>query len=132
MNIIRNASRPSTKGPESYFIGNVRIDPVIEAPTPSDMRATMVTFEAGARTAWHTHPMGQTLLVMSGKGLCQKQDGPVEEINPGDVVWFEAGEKHWHGAAAANAMTHLAIQEAKDGVAVVWLEQVSDAEYRRS
>lgn len=131
MNIIRNASRPSTKGPESYFTGNVRIDPVIEAHAPSDMRAAIVTFEAGARTAWHTHPMGQTLLVMSGKGLCQKQDSPVEEINPGDVVWFEAGEKHWHGATAANAMTHLAIQEAKDGVAVVWLEQVSDAEYKK-
>jgi quercetin dioxygenase-like cupin family protein len=124
MNIIRNASRPSTKGPETYFTGSVRIDPVIEAPAPSDMRAAMVSFEAGARTAWHTHPLGQTLLVMSGKGLCQKQGGPVEEINPGDVVWFEAGEKHWHGATATNAMTHLAIQEAKDGVAVVWLEQV--------
>jgi quercetin dioxygenase-like cupin family protein len=129
MNIIRNATRPSTKGPETYFTGSVRIDPVIEAPAPSDMRAAMVSFEAGARTAWHTHPLGQTLLVISGKGLCQKLGGPVEEINPGDVVWFEAGEKHWHGATATHAMTHLAIQEAKDGVAVVWLEQVSDAEY---
>jgi quercetin dioxygenase-like cupin family protein len=127
MNIIRKGSRPSTKGPETYFTGNVRIDPVMEAPEPARMRAALVSFEAGARTAWHTHPLGQTLLVMSGKGQCQKEGGPIEEILPGDVVWFAPDEKHWHGATPTEAMTHLAIQEARDGVAVVWLEKVSDA-----
>jgi quercetin dioxygenase-like cupin family protein len=132
MNIIRNGSRPSTKGPESYFTGTVRIDPAIEAPAPSNIRANVVTFEPGARTAWHTHPLGQTLYVLSGKGQAQKLGGPIEDIRPGDVVWFDADEKHWHGATATTALTHLAIQEAQNGVAVVWLEQVSDAAFGKS
>jgi quercetin dioxygenase-like cupin family protein len=129
VNIIRNGTRQSVEGPENYFTGHTRFDPIIEAPAPSDMRALVITFEPGARTAWHTHPMGQTLYVLSGKGLVQKQGGPVEDIHPGDVVWFDAGEKHWHGATPENAMTHLAIQEAKDGVSVEWLEKVTEEEY---
>jgi quercetin dioxygenase-like cupin family protein len=122
-------SRPSAKGPSEYFTGSVRLDPVHEAPQPARLRAALVTFEPGARTAWHTHPLGQTLFVISGLGLTQRQGGPVEEIRPGDTIWFAPGEKHWHGASAATAMSHLAIQEALDGKAVEWLEHVSDADY---
>jgi quercetin dioxygenase-like cupin family protein len=129
MDIKRAGSRPSAKGPAEYFTGTVRMDPVIEAPDPSRLRAVIVTFEPGARTAWHTHPLGQTLLVISGLGCAQKRGGPIEEIRPGDVVWFAPGEKHWHGASPATAMCHLAIQEALDGKAVDWLEQVTDEEF---
>ena len=126
---ITRAGRPSAQGPAEYFTGAVRIEPVIEAPEPARVRAAIVTFEPGARTAWHTHPLGQTLHVVSGLGLVQTWDGPVREIRPGDTVWFAPGEKHWHGAAPATAMTHLAIQEALDGSPVDWLEHVTDDQY---
>lgn len=126
MEIKRNGSRPSGKGPAEYFTGTVRIDPLFEAATPARIRCATVTFEPGARTAWHTHPLGQTLIVISGLGWAQREGGPKEEIRPGDVVWFASGEKHWHGATAATAMTHIAIQEALDGKTVDWLEHVSD------
>ncbi|MFD1745773.1 cupin domain-containing protein [Rhizobium helianthi] len=129
MQITRNGTMPSTKGPADYFSGNVRIDPLF---SPNDARraaAATVTFEPGARTAWHTHPLGQTLIVVSGAGLAQREGGPIEEIRPGDVVWFEPGEKHWHGASPTHAMTHIAIQESLDGKVVDWLEQVSDEDY---
>lgn len=129
MDIQRSGSRPSGKGPAEYFTGAVRIDPQFEAPTPARVRGASVTFEPGARTAWHTHPLGQTLIVTSGRGLAQRWGGPVEEIRPGDVVWFAPGEKHWHGAAPATAMTHIAIQEALDGKVVDWMEKVSDEQY---
>ena len=129
MEIKRGGSRPSGKGSADYFTGQVRQDPVIEAPEPARVRAVMVTFEPGARTAWHTHPLGQTLLVTAGLGRAQAWGGPIEEIRPGDTVSFAPGEKHWHGAAPTVAMTHLAIHEALDGRHVDWLEQVSDAQY---
>ncbi len=129
MEITRGGTRPSGRGPADYFTGGVRIDPVIDAPEPARVRAAIVTFEPGARTAWHTHPLGQTLLVTAGLGRVQTSDGPVREVRPGDTVWFAPGEKHWHGAAPTVAMTHLAIHEALDGSAVDWLEQVSDADY---
>ncbi|MBI1218473.1 MAG: cupin domain-containing protein [Rhodobacteraceae bacterium] len=129
MDITAGGSRPSGKGPASYFTGAVRLDPVIEAPEPARVRAAVVTFEPGARTAWHTHPLGQTLLVLSGLGLAQSWGGPVRVIRPGDTVWFAPGEKHWHGAAPANGMSHLAMQEALAGSAVDWLEHVSDDQY---
>jgi quercetin dioxygenase-like cupin family protein len=132
MEIHRGGERPSGKGPAEYFTGAVRIEPVIEAPDPARVRAAIVTFEPGARTAWHTHPLGQTLHVLSGLGLVQTWDGPARTIRPGDTVWFPPGEKHWHGAAPGNAMSHLAIQEAKDGSPVDWLEQVDDEQYRRA
>jgi quercetin dioxygenase-like cupin family protein len=131
MDIKRNGTRPSGKGPADYFTGSVRFDPLFEAPDPARVRGARVTFEPGARTAWHTHPLGQTLIVTSGLGWAQSEGGPVEEIRPGDVVWFAPGEKHWHGASASNAMTHIAIQEALNGKVVDWLEQVSDAQYRK-
>lgn len=131
MDIKRNGTRGAGKGPADYFTGNVTIEPVIEAAAPARVRAATVSFEAGARTAWHTHPLGQTLIVVSGLGWAQRDGGPVEEIRPGDVVWFAPGEKHWHGASASSAMTHIAIQEALDGKAVDWLEQVSDAQYKK-
>jgi len=131
MDIKRSGSRPSGKGPADYFTGSVRVDPLIEAKEPARVRGAHVTFEPGARTAWHTHPLGQTLIVTSGLGWVQRQDGPVEEIRPGDVVWFEPGEKHWHGATAITAMSHIAIQEALNGSAVEWMEKVSDEDYRR-
>ena len=131
MDIKRNASLPSTKGSTEYFNGSVRIDPLFEAPEPARAVCACVTFEPGARTAWHTHPLGQTLIVTAGCGWAQRWGGPVEEIRPGDVVWFPPGEKHWHGATATTAMTHIAIQEKLNGKAVEWLEQVSEAEYRR-
>jgi quercetin dioxygenase-like cupin family protein len=129
MDIKKCGSRPSTVGPEEYFIGKVRMDPVISAPDPARVQSVTVTFEPAARTAWHTHPLGQTLVVLSGKGLVQTWKGQIQEIRAGDTVWFEPGEKHWHGASPDVAMTHLAIQEALDGSAVTWLEQVSDAQY---
>ena len=129
MDIKRSGSRPSGKGPADYFTGSVRIDPLLEAPEPARVRGALVTFEPGARTAWHTHPLGQTLIVMSGMGWTQREGGPLEEIRPGDVVWFPPGEKHWHGATAATAMSHIAIQEALDGNTVTWMEQVTDQQY---
>ncbi len=130
MEIKRNGSRPSGKGPEEYFTGSVRVDPLVQPGDPAPrFAAASVTFEPGARTAWHTHPLGQTLFVVSGLGLAQMDGGSVEEINPGDVVWFAPGERHWHGASATTAMTHIAIQEQLDGKVVEWLEKVADAEY---
>ncbi len=131
MNITRNGSQPSGKGPAEWFTGAVRIDPLFEATEPARVRGASVTFEPGARTAWHTHPLGQTLIVTAGCGWAQREGGPVEEIRPGDVVWFPPGEKHWHGATATTAMTHIAIQEALDGKAVTWMEHVSDDQYGR-
>lgn len=129
MEIKRNGSRPSQTPPADYFTGRVRLDPLIEAPEPARVRAASVTFEPGARTAWHTHPLGQTLVVTAGCGRAQREGGPIEEIRPGDVIWFAPGEKHWHGAAPTTAMTHIAIQEALDGTTVEWLEKVSDEQY---
>jgi len=129
MKIHPVGSRASVIPPASYFTGTVRQDPLIEAPEPARVRAVSVTFEAGARTAWHTHPLGQTLVVTSGSGLAQVWGGPVEVIRAGDTVWFEPGEKHWHGASPSTAMTHIAIQEALDGKAVDWLEPVDDMQY---
>ena len=129
MKIMRAGSRPSTTGDENYFTGQVRVDPVIVADDPARVRALTVTFEPGARTAWHTHPLGQTLIVTSGFGRAQKLGEPIEEIRPGDVVWFEPGEKHWHGAAPDTAMTHIAIQEALNGSNVDWMEKVSEDDY---
>jgi len=129
MDIKRSGSRPSVTPPADYFTGAVRLDPIFEAPAPATMRAASVTFEPGARTAWHTHPLGQTLIVTSGFGWAQVWGGPLEEIRPGDVVWFPPGEKHWHGATATTGMTHIAIQEALNGNTVEWLEQVTDAQY---
>jgi quercetin dioxygenase-like cupin family protein len=131
MDIKRSGSRPAGKGPADYFTGSVRIDPLIETKEPARVRGAHVTFDPGARTAWHTHPLGQTLIVTSGLGWVQKLGGPVEEIRPGDVVWFEPGEKHWHGATASTGMSHIAIQEALNGSAVTWMEKVSDEDYRR-
>ncbi|MCB0157510.1 MAG: cupin domain-containing protein [Caldilineaceae bacterium] len=130
MNITRNGSHPSNPGPADWFTGTVRIDPLFATAAPARTGGASVTFEPGARTAWHTHPLGQTLIVISGLGWVQREGGPIEEIRPGDVVWFEPGEKHWHGATPTNAMTHFAIQEALDGKAVEWLEHVSDEQYR--
>jgi quercetin dioxygenase-like cupin family protein len=129
MEIKRAGTEVSTKGAGDYFIGAVRIDPLVQAPAPARVAAAAVTFEPGARTAWHTHPLGQTLIVTAGFGRVQRWGGPVEDIRPGDVVWFEPGEKHWHGASPQTALTHTAIQERLDGKAVEWLEQVSDEQY---
>lgn len=131
MEIKRSGFEASRKGPADWFTGSVRIDPLFQAPEPGRVGGAHVTFEPGARTAWHTHPLGQTLIVTSGLGWVQRDGGPVEEVRPGDVVWFPAGEKHWHGASATTAMTHLAIQEALNGSPVTWLEKVSDEQYRR-
>jgi quercetin dioxygenase-like cupin family protein len=129
MEIKRAGSQPSNKGKAEYFTGTVRIDPLFAATAPARAVGNSVAFEPGARTAWHTHPLGQTLIVTAGIGRAQRWGGPVEEIRPGDVVWFPPGEKHWHGASPSTAMTHIAIQEALDGKAVEWLEQVSDDQY---
>lgn len=129
MDIMRVGTRPSGKGPADWFTGTVRIDPLFQAQEPARVAGTSVTFEPGARTAWHTHPLGQTLIVVSGLGLVQREGGAVEEIRPGDVIWFPPGEKHWHGASATVAMTHIAIQEALDGKVVDWMEHVSDEQY---
>jgi quercetin dioxygenase-like cupin family protein len=130
MEIKRGGSQPSGKGPAEYFTGAVRIDPLFQAPSPARVFAASVTFEPGARTAWHTHPLGQTLVVTAGSGWAQRWGGPVEEIRPGDVIWFSPGEKHWHGAASTTAMTHIAIVEALDGKTADWMERVSDAQYK--
>ena len=130
MDIKRNGSQPSAKGPADYFTGTVRIDAPFKGSEPARVGGAIVTFEPGARTAWHTHPLGQTLIVTSGRGRAQRQGGPIEEIGPGDIVWFEPGEKHWHGAAPTTAMTHIAISEALDGKVVEWLEKVSDEQYQ--
>lgn len=129
MDIHRPGSRPSASPNPDYFTGTVRFDPVISAPDPARVNALTVTFEPGARTAWHTHPLGQTLLVVSGKGRAGTRGGPMREIFPGDVIWFPPGEEHWHGAAPDCAMCHIAMQETKDGSAADWLEKVSDADY---
>ena len=130
MEIRRSGSQPSGKGPAAYFTGVVRIDPLLSPPDPARVAMALVTFEPGARTAWHTHPLGQTLIVTAGCGWVQRDGGSVEEIRPGDVVWFPAGEKHWHGGTPTTAMSHIAIQEKLNGSPVDWLEQVSDAQYR--
>jgi quercetin dioxygenase-like cupin family protein len=132
MEIKRADSQSSSIGSSDWFTGTVRIDPLFEAPEPARVRGASVTFEPGARTAWHTHPLGQTLIVTSGLGWAQRWGGTIEEIRAGDVVWFEPNEKHWHGASPTSAMTHIAIQEALDGKVVEWMEHVTDAEYRRS
>jgi quercetin dioxygenase-like cupin family protein len=124
--IKRSGSQASGKGPAEWFTGTVRMDPLNNAPAPARVIATSVTFEPGARTAWHTHPLGQTLIVTAGCGRAQRWGGSIEEIRPGDVVWIPPGEKHWHGAAPTTAMTHIAIQEQLDGKAVEWMEHVSD------
>jgi quercetin dioxygenase-like cupin family protein len=131
MEIKRSGSQPSRKPPEEYFTGQVRLDPLFQTAAPARVGGASVTFEPGARTAWHTHPLGQTLIVTAGLGWAQREGGPVEEIRPGDVVWFASGEKHWHGATPTTAMTHVAIQEALDGKSVDWLEKVSDTQYRK-
>ena len=131
MEIKRAGSQPSNKGPADWFTGTVRIDPLLQPNPPARAVGASVTFEPGARTAWHTHPLGQTLIVTAGFGWAQRAGGPVEEIRPGDVVWFPLGEKHWHGASPTTAVTHLAIQEQLDGKAVDWLEHVTDEQYRR-
>ena len=130
MEIKRNGSQASRKGSSDWFTGDVRMDPLNDAPEPARVFCASVTFSPGARTNWHTHPLGQTLVVTSGLGWAQKEGGPVEEIRPGDVVWFSPGEKHWHGASPNTAMTHIAIQEALDGKAVEWMEKVTDEQYR--
>ena len=129
MRVTRGGAQPSAKGPKEWFTGTVRIDPLFPVEPPARAAGNAVTFEPGARTAWHTHPLGQVLIVTFGLGLVQRHGGPVEEIRAGDVVWFEPGEKHWHGASPGTAMQHIAIQESLDGKAVDWLEQVTDAEY---
>ena len=129
MEIARAGSQPSGKGPADWFTGTVRIDPLFQAPAPARAAGAAVTFEPGARTAWHTHPLGQTLVVTAGAGRAQRWGGPIEEIRPGDVVWFAPGEKHWHGASPTTAMTHIAVQEKLDGKTVDWLEHVSDEQY---
>lgn len=129
MDIKRSGSQSSVKGPDKYFTGGVRIDPLFQANDPARATGAYVTFEPGARTAWHTHPLGQTLIVTAGCGLVQRWGGPIEEIRPGDVVWFPPGEKHWHGATKTTAMTHIAIQEQQGGRTVDWMEKVSEEQY---
>ncbi|MTH78486.1 (R)-mandelonitrile lyase [Paracoccus aestuariivivens] len=129
MEIFRAGSTPSRVGPAEWFTGTVRIDALFNPAAPGRVQGASVTFEPGARTAWHTHPLGQTIYVTAGLGRCQREGGPIEEIRPGDVVFFAPGEKHWHGAAPQNAMTHIAIQEVQNGKVVDWMEHVSDAQY---
>ena len=131
MEIKRVGSQPSAEGPPDWFTGRVRIDSLFQAPDPALVQCASVTFESAARTAWHTHPLGQTLIVTAGCGRVQRWGGPIEEIRSGDVVWFAPGEKHWHGAAPATAMTRIAIQERKDGNVVDWMEHVSDEQYSK-
>jgi quercetin dioxygenase-like cupin family protein len=131
MDIKRIGSQPSGKGPAEYFTGTVRIDPLNSPPESARVSMALVTFEPGARTAWHTHPLGQTLIVTAGCGWVQREGGPVEAICPGDVIWFAPQEKHWHGASATTAMSHIAIQERLNGSPVTWMEHVSDAQYRK-
>jgi quercetin dioxygenase-like cupin family protein len=130
MEIKRIGSQPSVRGPSECFTGTVRIDPLFQAPDPALVQGASVTFEVGARTAWHTHPLGQTLIVTAGCGWVQREGGPIEEIRPGDVVWFPPGEKHWHGATPTTVVTHIAIQERLDGKVVNWMEKVSDEQYQ--
>jgi quercetin dioxygenase-like cupin family protein len=130
MDIKRTGSQPSAKGPEAYFTGTVRTDAPFSGSGEARVGGATVTFEPGSRTAWHAHPLGQTLLVTSGLGRVQRQGGPIEEIRPGDMVWFAPGEKHWHGAAATTAMTHIAIQESLNGKVVDWMEKVTDEQYQ--
>jgi quercetin dioxygenase-like cupin family protein len=130
MDIRRSGSQPSAKGPSEYFTGNVRIDAPFAGTEPARASGATVTFEPGARTAWHTHPLGQTLIVIAGLGRAQSEGGPVEEIRPGDIVWFAPGEKHWHGASPTTAMTHIAIAEKLNGSPVDWLEHVTDEQYQ--
>jgi quercetin dioxygenase-like cupin family protein len=132
MDIKRSGSQPSGKGPADYFTGTVRVDPLIQADAPARIFAASVTFEPGARTAWHTHPLGQTLIVTAGCGLVQRWGDPIEPIRPGDVVWFPPGEKHWHGATPTTAMTHIAIVEHLDDKSADWMEKVSDEQYQQS
>ncbi len=129
MEIKKAGTQASSKGPADWFTGTVRIDPLLDAPEPARVAGASVTFEPGARTAWHTHPLGQTLIVTAGVGRVRRWGGPVEEIRPGDVVWFPPGEKHWHGASPKTAMTHIAIQEKLDGKVVEWMEHVTDDEH---
>ena len=129
MEIKRAGSQPSNKGPADWFTGTVRIDPLIQASSPARVAGASVTFEPGARTAWHTHPLGQTLIVTAGCGRAQRWGGPIEEIRPGDVIWIPPGEKHWHGASPTTAMTHIAIQENLEGKVVEWMEKVTDEQY---
>lgn len=129
MLIIKNGMQLSIKGPEDWFTGDVRIDPLFSKKESTKAAGALVTFEPGARTAWHTHPAGQTLIVQTGLGWAQKEGGPIEEIRPGDVIWFEPNEKHWHGASPDKAMSHIAVQEEVNGEAVTWLEKVSDDQY---
>jgi quercetin dioxygenase-like cupin family protein len=131
LDIKRNGSRPATKGPESYFTGAVRVEPVFQVGDPIRLNAGRVTFEPGARSAWHTHPLGQTLIITGGLGWVQTEGGPIEEVRPGDVVWFPPGEKHWHGATPTTPMTHYAVQESLNGKNVDWMERVSDDQYRK-
>ena len=131
MELKRAGSQRSVKGPAEWFTGTVRIDPLNAPPAPARHSCAAVTFEPGARSHWHTHPLGQTLIVTSGYGWAQHEGGPIEEIRPGDVVWFSPGEKHWHGATPTTAMTHIAIQESLNGKVVDWMEQVSDEQYRK-
>jgi quercetin dioxygenase-like cupin family protein len=131
MQITRVGTHPSIKGPADWFTGAVRIDPLFQAPEPALVQGASVTFEPGARTAWHTHPLGQTLIVTAGCGWVQREGAAVEEVHAGDVVWFSPGEKHWHGATATTGMTHIAIQEQQNGKVVDWLEQVTAEEYRK-
>jgi quercetin dioxygenase-like cupin family protein len=131
MKITRSGSQPSAAGPSDWFTGTVRIDPLLTTAAPARVQGAAVTFEPGARTAWHTHPLGQSLIVTFGLGLVQREGGPIEEIRPGDVVWFEPGEKHWHGASPNTAMQHIAVQEALDGKAVNWMEKVTDEQYAK-
>jgi quercetin dioxygenase-like cupin family protein len=130
MDIKRVGTQPSGRPPAEYFTGTVRLDPLHDAPEPARVGMALVTFEPGARTAWHTHPLGQTLIVTAGLGWCQLEGGPIEEIRPGDVVWFGPGEKHWHGATATTALSHIAVQEKLDGSPVTWMEKVTDDQYR--
>lgn len=131
MDIKRNGSQASTRASSDWFTGTVRIDPLFSAPEPARVAGASVTFEPGARTNWHTHPLGQTLVVTGGCGWAQREGGPVEEVRPGDVIWFAPGERHWHGASATTAMTHIAIHEKLDGKNVDWAEKVTDEQYRR-
>ena len=132
MEITKNGSQPSVKGPEEWFTGAVRIDPLFSRKETTKAAGALVAFEAGARTDWHTHPAGQTLIVISGLGWVQREGGSIEEIRSGDVVWFEPEEKHWHGASPNKAMSHIAIQEEKDGKVVEWMEKVSDKQYSKA
>ncbi len=132
MEIWLNGSRPPRQGPADWFTGTVRIDPMVDAQAPARASSAIVTFEPGARTAWHTHPLGQTLIITEGNGLVQTWGGPIREVRPGDIVWFPAGEKHWHGASPTSGMSHIAIHEALDGKSVDWLEHVTDDQYPKA